>query len=117
MARAYGQTRTSTDIQHAGVYGPNQGTGGGVRSSSVDSDGMFGQTLASAGSGVYGANLYGGGYGVTGRAANGGVGMWADDSDGTGVALRTTGKIQFQKHSNTTVIAPGQKSRTITIPG
>ncbi len=101
---------------YAGVSGQNGGGGNGVAGVSSNGNGAYGFTFSPIASGVYGENNYGG-YGVAGRATNGGVAVLADNADGTGVALRTTGKLQFQNRSGIVKIASGQKFVTVTLTG
>jgi len=114
----YGLLGSTTDPSqtYAGVYGDNTGGGNGVEGKSANFNGVYGNTSSSTSSGVYGVNDYGG-FGVAGRTTNGGVAVLADDADGTGVALRTTGKLEFQNRSGTVRVASGQKSITVTLAG
>lgn len=77
-------------------------------------NGITGTSGASIASGVYGENT-GGGFGMAGRVTNGGVAVLADSAGGTGVALRTTGTLQFQNRSGIATIASGRKSVTVTL--
>ncbi len=90
--------------------------GNGVYGYSAELNGVYGHTASPTASGVYGENNQGG-YGVAGRTTNGGVAVLADDADGTGVALRTTGKLEFQNRSGIVRVASGQKSITVTLAG
>jgi hypothetical protein len=101
---------------YASVLGQNTGGGNGVEGSSRNFNGVYGYTQSSTASGVYGENNFGG-FGVAGRTFNSGVAVLADDADGTGVALRTTGKLQFQNRSGIVRVASGQKSITVTLAG
>jgi hypothetical protein len=65
---------------------------------------------------VYGENINGG-FGVAARTYNGGVALLADTADGTGTALRTTGKLQFQNRSGIATVGSGSKSVTVTLAG
>ena len=98
----------------AAVYGDNYGGGNGVEGRSFRANGVYGRTSSSTSSGVYGLNNYGG-FGVAGRATSGGVAVFADDADGSGVALRTTGKLEFQNRSGIVTVASGKKSITVTL--
>lgn len=106
---------------NAGVYGYNSGGGNGngvqgIVSEYGNGNGVYGLTPSSTASGVYGENNNGG-YGVAGRTTKGGVAMLADTADGTGTALQTTGKLQFQNRSGIAVFPSGAKSKTVTQPG
>jgi len=101
---------------YAAVVGYNVGGGDGVEGTSANSNGVYGNTASSFASGVYGVNDLGG-FGVAGRATSGGVAVLADAADGTGVALRTTGKLEFQNRSGIVSVASGQKSITVTLAG
>ncbi len=111
----YGFT-TGTSQTFAGVLGYNSGGGNGVEGSSANFNGVYGNTTSPTSSGVYGVNDAGG-FGVTGRTTGGGVAVLADDADGTSVALRTTGKLEFQNRSGIVRVASGQKSITVTLAG
>ena len=101
---------------YAGVGGTNLGGGDGVLGYSRYGNGMRGVSYSPTASGVYGENNEGG-YGVAGRSTKGGVAVLADTADGTGTALRTTGKLEFQKRSGTVRVASGHTSITVTLAG
>jgi len=113
----YGLAGGSSDPgqSFAGVIGYNNGGGNGVEGDSTSSNGVYGHTTAPFASGVYGENNFGG-FGVAGRATSNGVAVWAD-ADGTSVALRTTGKLQFQNRSGIVRVASGQTSITVPLAG
>jgi hypothetical protein len=92
---------------YAGVVGFNLGGG----------DGVFGGTTSAQSSGVYGRNTRGG-VGVTGDAkAGAGVAVLALARQARGVALRTTGKLQFQHRSGVIKVAPRHKSEDVRLAG
>jgi len=105
-----------SDASSAALSGEKYNAGNGVRGFSGLGNGVFGDSASSTASGVYGFNDNGG-YGVAGRVSNGGVAVLADTPDGTGTALLTTGKLEFQKRSGIAVIPSGAKSKTVTQPG
>ena len=96
-----------------GLFGLNSGGGDGVYGSSYERNGVDGVSGSSVASGVYGENDAGG-FGLAGRERNNGVAVFADAGDGTGTALRTTGKLQFQNRSGIVTVPSGKK--LITVP-
>jgi hypothetical protein len=100
----------------SGVFGKNNGFGDGVRGESSLLNGVFGFSESPTASGVAGVNGAGG-FAVSGEASNGGVAVLADNTDGTGTALRTTGKLEFQNRSGIATVAAGHKSVTVTLSG
>ena len=97
-----------------GIFGSNSGSGSGVEGFSANGNGIRGNSNTSTASGVYGENLSGG-YGVAGRSNNAGVAVLADNTGG--VALRTTGKLEFQNRSGVTTVASGSKSKVVSLSG
>jgi hypothetical protein len=107
-----------TQTAAAGVFAFNSGRGNGVEGLSSEGNGVSGHTNSPTASGVYGENLTGGGYGVAGRVAGGhGVAVLADNTNRSGVALRATGKVQFQNRSGIAVVAAGHSSKTVRMHG
>jgi hypothetical protein len=100
----------------AGLFGDDSGGGPGVYGESAASNGVAGFSNSGTASGVYGENNFGG-FAVAGRATNNGVAVLADSGDGTGVALRTTGRLEFQNRSGIATVASGHKSKTVTRAG
>jgi hypothetical protein len=82
-------------------------------------NGVTGTSHSSLASGVYGENnAFSGGYGAAGRASHpGGVAVLADQPDPSGVALRTTGRLEFQNRSGTATVAVGQANTVVNIAG
>ena len=109
----------SVDSADAGVAGTSLGPvdgGSGVSGYSESGNGVFGESSSSTASAVYGQNAVGG-YGVAGRATNSGVAVLADNADGTGTALRTTGRLEFLNRSGIATIASGHKSVKVSLAG
>jgi hypothetical protein len=101
----------------AGISG-SAGAGTGVAGASSSGNGVSGVTDSDTASGVYGSNgAAGGGFGVTGQTLHGGIAVFANTPDGTGIALDTTGTIRFQNRSGTVRVASGHTSLKVGLAG
>lgn len=98
------------------IVGGGQGGGDGVDGNSTLLNGVQGLSSSASASGVYGQNDAGG-YGLAGRENHNGVAVLADSADGTGTALRTTGRLQFLNRSGLATVASGKKSVVVTLAG
>lgn len=124
------QTTELTTTNGEGLWGestdPNPGTSGllgtnvhggmGVEGQSQYNNGVYGSSGSQGASGVYGTNDSGG-YGVAGQTTHGGIAVFAQTPDGTGIALDTTGTIRFQNRSGNVRVPSGQTSLKVFLGG